>query len=87
MNTKKQFQTDFVKGCICLLTIAIHVKGEKNKQADELLAEFIAPIAGNRNPETLEFSSLMPDVYKKVIQYCQGSVELAEEFDKDIHFS
>lgn len=79
----KNFQKDFVKGCITFLTIAMQIKGDVKKTPDELMKEFIGPIIGNRNPENIRFQEVIPELFKKVNIYCEEAIDISNRIENN----
>lgn len=77
----EQFQNDFNRGAIAFLALALLVTGEECT-AHEKYREFLDPIVGNRNRNKTGFNTVMPDLYKKVIGYCQKAVEISKVHEK-----
>lgn len=79
-ENKKNFEIDFVKGCLAFLTIAATVKGD-DRTADVIFEDMMNPIVGNRNRDKLTFEYVMPELFKKVTAYCNEASLLSEEVE------
>lgn len=79
----RKFQNDFIKGCIAFLTIASTVSGD-DRDGQEIFNDMIEPLVGNRDPDTTGFDTIMPDLYKKVIDYCSRAVIISETVEQDM---
>lgn len=74
-----KFSQDFISGCLSFLLVAMMIRGDSEDQTpEEKLDELMSPLVGNRNKKTTEFLEIMPELYKKVIEYCQEAVNISD---------
>lgn len=81
-NPTKNFEIDFIKGCLAFLQVASVVKGDDRNPAD-IFQDFVDPIVGNRNPDNLQFEYVMPELFKKVTEYCNDAVLISERVENE----
>lgn len=79
----RKFQNDFIKGCIAFLTIAATIHGD-DRDGQEVFNDMIEPLVGNRNPDSTGFDTIMPELYKKVVDYCSRAVIISEAIEQDM---
>jgi hypothetical protein len=75
-----RFQKDFIGGCLSFITIAATVKGD-TRDSEEIFSEMMDPIIGNRNRNTTGFDQIMPEMYKKVIEYCHEAIDISDDIE------
>lgn len=78
----RKFQTDFISGAITFLTVAGMVRGDE-RTGDEIFTEMMRPLVGNRNPDKTGFDTIMPELYKKVIDYCAEAIVISESIGEN----
>lgn len=78
----RKFQSDFIAGAITFLTVAAMVRGEE-QSGDEIFTEMMRPMVGNRNPNRTGFDTIMPELYKKVIDYCAEAIVISESIGEN----
>lgn len=76
----RQFQKDFIVGCLSFLTIAAIVKGD-DRDSETIFNEMMNPVIGNRNRNKTGFDAVMPEIFKKVIEYCSEAVEVSQDIE------
>lgn len=81
-NLEVQFQKDFIIGCLVFLEIAAAVKGD-TRSSDKILDDITNPIVGNRNPNNMMYVDVMPEVFKKVIDYCKDACIVDEQIQNE----
>lgn len=75
-----KFQRDFIKGCLVFLSIAAMVRGEE-RDSEAIFNEMMNPIIGNRNRNRTGFDTVMPELYRKVIDYCGQAIDVSDDIE------
>lgn len=83
LMNKDEFLNHFLDGCLAFITLAALIRGEHTKVPGEILIkEIINPLAGNRNRDKIKFEDMVPDIYKKVIEYCHEAVIISDNLEE-----
>jgi hypothetical protein len=75
-----RFQKDFIGGCLSFIAIAAIVRGDM-RDSEEIFNEMMNPVIGNRNRNTTGFDQIMPEMYKKVIEYCSEAIDTSDDIE------
>jgi hypothetical protein len=75
-----KFQKDFIKGCLAFLTIAAMVQGDE-RDGEAIFNQMMNPIIGNRNRNRTGFDTVMPELYRKVVEYCSQAIDVSDQIE------
>lgn len=75
-----KFQKDFIKGSLAFLTIAAMVRGD-DRDGEAIFNEMMNPIVGNRNRNSTGFDTVMPELYRKVVEYCSEAIDVSDTIE------
>jgi hypothetical protein len=75
-----KFQRDFVCGSLTFITIAAMVQGD-TRDPETIFNEMMNPVVGNRNRNRTGFDQVMPEMYRKVIDYCSQAIEVSNTIE------
>lgn len=79
-DSTTRFQRDFIKGCISFLTIAAIVRAD-TRDGETVFNDLMDPIIGNRNRKVTGFDVIMPQIYEKVIEYCNEAINISTDIE------
>ena len=79
----QKFQSDFIKGCIAFITIAATVRND-DRDGETVFQQMIDPLVGNRNRNGTGFDTIMPELYKKVIEYCSEALIISDSIENEM---
>jgi hypothetical protein len=77
-----QFEMDFYRGVRAFVAIANVIRGAERVPVDEVVENMLAPIVGNRNKDKLMLSQVMPELYRKVVDYCSQSLVISDAIEE-----
>jgi len=75
------FVDSFLKGCSTFIFIAMNVKGIEG-DSGSVVSNMLKEITGNRNQDNVDIKEIIPQLYEKVITYCNEAVEIAHSHDE-----